>query len=97
VVFKKLFLDIAEGDCKPEIIAVRRLYWESYSGAAVAMHRRMAPDTEADKPRQPPKEERTSRLAALKTKLAWALRLQRKRNLQICKSSSWRPCKKKRD
>ena len=67
--FKKLFLDIAEGDCNPEIIAVRRLYWESYSGAAVDMHRRMAPDTEADKPRQPPKEERTSRLAALKTKI----------------------------
>jgi len=89
VVFKKLFPDIAEGGCNPEINAVRRLYWESCPGAAGKMHRSMATDTEADKPRQLPKEETASRLAALKTKLAWALRLPRKRNLQICWSTNW--------
>ena len=69
VVFKRLFPDMQEGDCNKEIIAVRRLYWESYSRAAVDMHRRMSPEAETAITRQLPKEERGARLAALKAKL----------------------------
>lgn len=69
VVFKKVFPSFEEGDSSEEIIAVRRLYWECYSGAAADMHRRMSPDVDAEKPRQLPKEERAARLEALKIKL----------------------------
>ena len=69
VIFKKLFPNIEEGDSNEEIIGVRRLYWECYSGAAVDMHRRMSPDTDIEKPRQLPKEERAARLQALRLKL----------------------------
>lgn len=52
----------------PQKSAVRRLYWESYSSAAVDISRRMAPEPGAEKPRALPQAERTSRLKALKSK-----------------------------
>ena len=68
-IFQKIFPEMKPEDDSPNIIRVRRLYWESYSVAAVDMARRMSPDSEPEKPRQLPKEERASRLEDLRPKL----------------------------
>jgi len=68
-IMKKIFPDMQPEDDSPQIIKVRRLYYEAYSIAALDLQRRMAPEPESEKPRQLPKEERSARLKALREKL----------------------------